>query len=148
MRIKSFLIMMITIAGIAVSSQSCKKYDVISPNNVPVTVNDFINDRYPGAKIIEIDNEYNKTQVEIIYKNTEIDVYFDSNENWLYSLRDVKKKDVPTVVLNTLENSQYSDWRIDDIDFIETPEQDYYKFELEKGGMEYTMKINAEGFII
>lgn len=45
-------------------------------------------------------------------------------------------------------SEKYAGYQIDDADFVETPEGEYYLVELEKGELEVKVKVNAEGEFI
>ncbi|MDD4847867.1 MAG: PepSY-like domain-containing protein [Bacteroidales bacterium] len=120
--------------------------DPINPPTNP-TIEEWIQNRYPNAQIVEIEQENGMTKVEILFNYVEIEVYFDGNQAWLFSQRDVLQHDVSEVVMQALNASTYNMWLIDDIEFFETPEYNYYEFELESGEQEHIMKIKEDGTI-
>ena len=43
---------------------------------------------------------------------------------------------------------QFSEYRIDDVDYVEKPSGDYYKVEIEKGERDRTVFVTADGEIL
>ncbi|WP_293717086.1 PepSY-like domain-containing protein [uncultured Parabacteroides sp.] len=118
------------------------------PVTIPQAINDAINEMYAGATIVEFDQEKIGFEVDILHNNIYKDVYFDSENQWIYTEWDVKIADVPAIVMNALKASEYKDYKIDDIDLIEKPAGIFYLFELEQGEREIDLTISAEGTIV
>lgn len=117
------------------------------PVVIPQAIKDAINEMYAGATIVEFDQEKNGFEVDILHNNIYKDVYFNSENQWIYTEWDIKIADVPTIVMNALKVSEYKDYKIDDIDLIEKPAGIFYLFELEQGEREIDLTISAEGNI-
>ncbi len=111
-------------------------------------IEDFLQAHYPGARIVEIDYEDGRTEVEVVHNGKKKDIYFNSANEWLRTEWDVRKSELPSAVSAAINGSAYSDYRIDDIDFVETPAEAYFKIELEKGEREVQLRITAEGTIL
>ena len=114
------------------------------PLVITKAITDFISDKYPGAKILEYDSEKNGIEVDILHNAIYKDVLFSLEGEWIRTEWDVYKRDVPAVVLQTIEQ-KYSGYKIDDIEFHETPAGSRYAFELEKGDMEINVYLTPEG---
>lgn len=114
---------------------------------LPSAITDFINTRYPGARIIETEIEHGLTEVDIIHGNRSKEVVFNNKQEWLNTHYDVRENEVEPTVMQTLAGSEYKDFYIDDIEKYETPAGDYYLFELEKGTQEVDIKIDLKGQI-
>lgn len=121
--------------------------DDFKPIVIPESITELIDKMYPGATILEIDNEHNGIEVDIRHNNIHKEVFFNSSNEWIYTEWDIFEADVPAIVMNALKASDYKNYRIDDIDFIENPTKTYYVFELEQGNDEVKMTISAEGVI-
>lgn len=120
-------------------------------NTLPASVRSFIQEHYPDARIIEYEIEKGNLEVDIIDANRGKEVVFNNKNEWLYTKYEVFRSEVPENVmnaLNTLLASQYKDYRIDDIDFYETPATSYYRFDLESGSKEVKIDIDTNGNII
>ena len=90
-------------------------------SELPASLQQFINDKYPTCRIIETETEHNRTEVDIIHENRSKEVIFDASGNWLNTHYDVRQNEVETAVMNALKTSAYADYIIDDIERYETP---------------------------
>ena len=119
-------------------------------NRFPVndTVIDFINKEYRGAVIREAEyNDNGLLEVEIRHDSRIKDVYFDSDDNWVYTSWDVSVLALPAAVMNAVEQA-YPGYRIDDADYVERPEIVFYELELEKGGVAQLVYLAPDGTVI
>lgn len=115
--------------------------------NFPVNENilDFINKEYKGASIRETDYSDNGLfEVEVRHDYRTKDVYFDQNDNWVYTIWDVSNLSLPSGVKDIVSET-YPGYRIDDADIVESPEGTRYKLEIEKGGLEKTVFVSPVG---
>ena len=116
-------------------------------NRFPVndTVIDFINKEYRGAVIREAEyNDNGLLEVEIRHDSRIKDVYFDSDDNWVYTSWDVSVLALPAAVMNAVEQA-YPGYRIDDADYVQRSEGPLYKLEIEKGELEKTVYALPHG---
>ena len=116
-------------------------------NRFPVndTVIDFINKEYRGAVIREAEyNDNGLLEVEIRHDSRIKDVYFDSDDNWVYTSWDVSVLALPAAVMNAVEQA-YPGYRIDDADYVQRFEGPLYKLEIEKGELEKTVYAMPNG---
>jgi len=115
-----------------------------------VTVDDFqafLDERYPGARIIELDREMNGYEVDIVHEGRGKEVIFDLDGNWVLTTWDLRMNEVPEVV-KAAAQTQYPDYRLDDADFVETPSASYYLIEMEQGEREVKVKVSADGTVL
>lgn len=123
---------------------ACDNYDNLR-FSVSESILEFINEEYRGATIRETEYTDNGLfEVEIRHDSHTKDVYFDKNDNWVYSSWDVRVSSLPAAVKSAVE-AAYPGYRIDDADFIERHEGSYYRLEIEKGGIEKSLKITKNG---
>ena len=108
----------------------------------------FIENRYPGARIVEMDKEINRTEVEIIDGNVCRDMTFDASNNWIRTETETIYTALPATVQQAFNSSIYGSYRIDDIYYVETPEREYYLFELENNGRDINVSIDSQGNIL
>ncbi len=122
-------------------------YGDFIPSQPATGITDFINQRYPGARIIEIDREDGgMTEVEILDGRKCRELLFDKAGQWIHTKTETAYADVPDVVKTTLATSEeYSSYRIDDIDYYETPAKNYYRFELKSLYVEVKVEIDEDG---
>lgn len=136
-----------TLALIVFQFSSCDDNSPL-PNGVSEAIHSFIENRYPNATIIETDREENRTiEVDIFHDQRKKEVVFDMNSNWLYTSWDVVVSTLPQAVKNIINDPNYEGFHIDDADYIETPQGNYYLLELEKGEREIKVKVDETGQI-
>lgn len=113
------------------------------------TVENFIEERYEGANILQAESEGLGTiEVEFIHDGRKKTAYFEKRSNdWIYTTWDVTIGEVPDIVKEILQNS-YPDYVIEDINYVERPNANYYEFELEKGIIEITRYITPDGELL
>lgn len=119
-----------------------------APAGVTSVVTEFIKEKYPNARIVEIDVEHGLTEVDIIDDNKGKEVLFDSNNEWISTSWDVAVMELPAVIKEAIAASQYSTYLIDDAEYVEAPQGDYYLIELESGKQEVKVKIDLTGQFI
>ena len=117
------------------------------PVVIPQAISDAINEMYPGATMLEFDKEKNGFEVDILHNNIYKDVYFNTENQWISTEWDITKDQVPAIVMNALQASEYKNYTIDDIDLIEKPEGTFYVFDLEQGDNDVEVTFDSEGNI-
>ena len=100
--------------------------------NLPDAVRQIIESKYPGAQIKDVDYENGLLEVEIIHEGREKEVYFTDSNAWSYTSWELFKQEIPAEVLSALTKAYPNDVIDDDIHFVETPQGQYYAFELER----------------
>ena len=94
----------------------------------------FIAERYPGATIIEKDNDDGYIEVEILHDGLEKEVVFNGRNEWIRTEWEIHRNQLPTEVIEVIEKAGYSSRHIDDdIDVIETDAGFKYEVEIEDG---------------
>ena len=123
---------------------SCEEENIAINNDI----RSFIEQKYEGARILYAEKEFNgEIDVEIIHDNKKKDVKFNRNNNWINTTWDVAINELPDAARESVIN-RYPDYRIDDVDYIETPSGDRYKVEMEKGEWDKTVFVTANGEIL
>ncbi len=117
---------------------------------LPQSANDYMSTTYPDARIVDVDFEHGIVEVEINDNGTWRDVYFTADGQWLRTTTDIHPNNIPQAVKDTIAASEYAGWRIDDVDFIQSPEGEWYTVEFEKRGseLEAILRITADGTIL
>ena len=111
-------------------------------------IRDFIEQKYDGARILYAEKDFNgEVDVEIIHDNKKKEVKFNSKNNWISTTWDVSINELPDAARESIIN-RYPEYRIDYIDYVERPDGDYYKVELEKGEWDKTLFVTANGEIL
>lgn len=108
----------------------------------------YIETAYPGAVIRHAEKEAGGLiEVEFVHDNLVKDAYFTTADEWVYTEWDVALTSLPQAVTDAAL-AAYPDYRIDDADFVETPDVEYYRLELEKGNFEKYISVTADGTVI
>lgn len=115
------------------------------PQTLPATIESYISKTYPNAKIIETDYERNFYEIDIIDGARHRQLIFSGAGEWLSTETKVLRTEVDTQVLAAFEASNYATWRIEEIDFYQTANGDYYIFDLESGQRDINLKITSDG---
>ena len=121
-------------------------YEDYLPSDIESEIRNLVNTKYPGAVIMDIEYDDNAIEVEIVHEKKGKDVYFSIDKTWIRTEWDVRKSELPTAVTNSI-NADYPSWKIDDAEYVETPLENWYKIELEKGESEIKIRITPEGNI-
>lgn len=101
-------------------------------SDVRKKINSFIEKYFDGAIVIETEADANAYEVELIHRQKEKKVYFDSKGDWKKTTYDLNKSELPRKVTDALDISKYSSYSIDDIEFTNTPKQNLYKIDLSR----------------
>jgi hypothetical protein len=123
------------------------EYDDMYGSRLNSTIAEFIQEEYRGANIRSAEyDDKGYYEVEIKHDSCIKELYFDTNNNWVYTTWDVKVLTLPDAVKNSVEQA-YPGYRIDDADYVQRPEGDFYKLELERGELEKTVYALPDGNI-
>ncbi len=140
---KKILSIMMLLA-LAVVGTSCDDDDsnVVLNDNVRT----YINTHYPDAVILESEYNYGYLEVDIYHDSLNKELYFNSNDAWVKTTWDVAINALPQAVTAAIA-TEYPDYRIDDADYVDTPDGVYYSIELEKGERDVYIKVAPDGTI-
>lgn len=117
--------------------------DMIS-NTMPLEIQQFINTKYPGATVVDIDIEHNGYEIDVRHDGMSKEIVFDSDYNWVMTSTDYTL-DIPAAVRSAVE-ANYPGKRIDDCDYIETAAgEEYYLVDLDNYARD--LKITLDGQI-
>ena len=114
---------------------------------VDESVKSFILDKYPGAVIRDADYEGAYLEVEIMHDARIKDVYFNSADEWVATSWDVAIAELPAAVTTAVKEA-YPEYRIDDADYVVTPQRESSRIDLERGNFEKLLYLTPEGEII
>ncbi len=115
------------------------------PVPLPDKVSQFLSERYPEHKLIDTDVDDGNIEVELIDGKFKREATFTTDGDWLHTETEVTLTEVPDTIMDVLSASDYNAYDVEDIDFIETPDGNYYYFELERGNDEVEIKIYENG---
>lgn len=131
---------------------------------LPVQLTDamknILNEKYPGASILEVDIEndrndwdYGFTEVDILHEGKNKDVLFDKTGAWYSTSWDVRRSELPEAVETTLAAliTANAGYHFDDAERIEEAAGNakYYRIELERdNSQDIILKISNDGTLL
>ena len=142
-----FTVLVLT-ASLIVSLLAWSKNDDYNHRLVTETIKEFINTNYPDARIVDAEYDDGLLKIEIFHQWKEKNVYFSKQDKWQYTKWEVRSMDLPKAVKDAIKKSEFSRFRIDDVDYIQKSSGDYYRIELEKGDYDVKLSITPDGKIL
>lgn len=123
-------------------------YEDFIPSRLSSSIEAYIKEYYPSARILDIDREKGMTEVEILDGTVCRELLFDEGGAWIQTKMELRVTALPDAVMFAIKASQYATYEIDDADFIQTPAGEWYLIELESGKQEVKLRIDAAGKIL
>lgn len=115
-------------------------------HKIPTVVAHHFQERFPGANVKEWEKEGTLLKAEFFYNNVETEAWFTYSGTWVKTETDYHSA-LPEAVNNYIQ-SNYNGYKIDDINWVETPQQNYFEIELEKGKEDIILSIKIDGTVI
>ena len=143
---KRLLSILVILTGCVVAVSAYARDDY-NPRLITEPIKKFIKARYDNARIVEADYDDGLLKVEIVHKRKEKNVYFSKDE-WQYSEWDIRATELPRAVTEAIAKTEYSAYRIDDVNYIQKSSGDYYKVELERRDFDVVLLITPQGVIL
>ena len=103
---------------------------------VPAAVHQEFGKRYPNMFAYEW--EYKKKKgyyrAEFIDNGMELKAYFTREGRWIKTKTEIKKAQLPEEIWKSLSQTNFQNWKVDDIDRLQTPKfPSVYKLEMKNG---------------
>ncbi len=105
----------------------------LKETEVPKIVRDSVKKKYPEVYVYEWEwkKKRNVYQAEFIIKGSEYEADFTKEGIWVKTERDVSRNDIPVLVWERFNTSEYVSWKIEDLEEHNTPKYTFvYAFEL------------------
>ncbi len=109
-------------------------------------IRSYINEHYPGAKILSAENNDQLLEVDIYHDAVKKEVYFDNNDKWVVTKWDIAITALPEAVREAI-NTAYPGYRIDDAEYAQTQKGVYYSIDIESGEQEVHLFVTPDGII-
>ncbi|MFI3322832.1 MAG: PepSY-like domain-containing protein [Rikenellaceae bacterium] len=122
-----------------------------SASNIPYSIVASINASYPYGLIIDSRHlTSGNLEVEMLSVDVVKIVSFNGSLAWMYTYWQIPEDDVPTVVMNAVDSSEYSSYTISKVLAMELPQSvSYYQFTLtSSGNPSATLNVNALGQVV
>lgn len=143
-----YLLGLLLICATSFTFFSCSDNDDdVNTNNIPTTITEQLKAMYPDMTA-HWEMERGQYKAEFIKDGKDYDVFFQQDGTWVMTVVDLVYSDLPQAVKDYL-TANYSDYRVDDVDWVEKPDTRYYHVELEKKGVaDVHLNITAEGQVV
>lgn len=115
------------------------------PDALVSAVQSFVEQRYPNARILEIDGERGLTEIDILDGQIKRELFFDSSGNWVRTETELRIEELPQAVRQAFAASEYARYGIEDADLVETPEGTCYRLETEVNDRDTYLYYDANG---
>ena len=118
------------------------------PTKIPTKVEDAFKSKFPNAKLVKWDRE-NDTEWEAEFKLDGVDYSANfSNEGvWKETEHGIKIEELPEAVQSTL-SSEFSGYKIEEAETVESPDFSGYEVEIEKGEESLEVVFDQAGKVI
>ena len=116
--------------------------------STPAKVIEAFKAKFPNAKSVEWEKE-NDTEWEAEFKlnGVEYSANFGTDGTWKETEHEIKTKDLPQAVKNTLD-TEFKGYEIEDAEMVETPSFNGYEVEIEKGEETMEVVLDKSGKVI
>lgn len=117
---------------------SCDNDDDLPSSKVPETVKTVFDAMFPTVNRVEWEKKSGYYVADFHDNGVEMDAWFNSDAVWCMTETDLRTNlnELPGLVQNAFQTSEYADWRVDDIDKFERPAGVFYLIEVEKSGQQ------------
>lgn len=105
----------------------------------------YISENYPSAGIVDTDVEDGYVEVEIIDGKVYRELLFTVAGTWVKTVTPVRYAELPAAVTAAFEASEYASWKVDDVEYVQTPEKNFYRFDLESWNSDLDLDISEDG---
>ncbi|MFN3195202.1 MAG: hypothetical protein ACE364_04550 [Chlorobiota bacterium] len=107
--------------------------DEAGDNSVPDKVLNSFSEQFGNPEGVVWEHEDDKWEAEFEYSGKEYEVVYDENAKWVKTEYKMKERELTENMKNILAKD-YSMYEILEIEKYETPDNIYYKLEMQKGG--------------
>lgn len=107
------------------------------PQTPTTSVKEWIDQKFPGARIVDIETENGGTEIELVYNRSVYEVLFSREQNWMYTKQEIPEHQysrLPDKVLSALRTLDGFTTlaALDDVDFYQTASSgNFYCIEME-----------------
>lgn len=121
--------------------------DGVSPT-LPTDISSFLNEHYPGATIIEEEEEHGYTEVEIWHDGVEKEVRFNGRGEWVDTTWEISPRALLAAIQSVIA-SRYAGYTCDEAEIRETADGITYEVELEdRRDNELKVTFDAAGNVL
>ena len=122
-------------------------YSDYLPAPLPAEVSAFIQSEYPAAQLVGSYFGQNLARVEILDEGVLRTLWFDGNNDWLYTVTQIEQNELPENVITALQESAYASYTVADAFYYNSPSGNYYRLVLQSAGETVEIDITPDGEI-
>lgn len=135
----------IVFAFILIAFSACRKSEQVS---APDVVQSALTAKFPAARAVdwsmEADGQY---EAEFKVEGQQLSAVFDAAGNWLETETKMTAEGLPEAVRQAIA-AQFPDYKLEEIESVETPEGQRFEVSLEKGEEELEVVFAPDGTIL
>ena len=106
-------------------------------------------EKYPNAQRVDWELQRDHYVADFRDNNIEKEAWFNTKGEWVMTESDIPFEDLPQAIQTAFGESEYKDWRVDDVDMLERVEMEtMYVNEVEKGKQEFDLFYAEDGILI
>ena len=106
-------------------------------------------EKYPNAQRVDWELQRDHYVADFRDNNIEKEAWFNTKGEWVMTESDIPFEDLPQAIQTAFGESEYKDWRVDDVDMLERVEMEtMYVIEVEKGKQEFDLFYAEDGILI
>ena len=113
---------------------------------IPASIEKYINDNYPNAKILDRDTDDDGVEVDIYFNNKKIELTFTAAGKWISTETEYENGDAPEFAKAAIA-AKYPGAVIEDADHYKSATKEYCEVEIKVAGKEYELRVTADGTI-
>ncbi len=140
-----FLLLAVILGSLSLFA--CSDDDDYTPDQ---TVKDAFEAKYPTATRVSWEKKGDYRVAEFWLDNQETHAWFDDSGEWYMSKTELKTINaLPEKVQEGFRKSEYANWEVDDVDYVERPgSEPVYIIQVEQGKQEIDLYYSQEGILI
>ena len=140
-----FLLLAVILGSLSLFA--CSDDDDYTPDQ---TLRESFEAKYPNATRVSWEKKGIYRVAEFWLNNQETHAWFDTSGEWYMSKTELKTLSaLPVKVQDSFKKSEYSTWKIDDVDRVERPGSEVvYIIEVKQGKQEIDLYYSQEGILI
>ena len=106
-------------------------------------------EKYPNAQRVDWELQRDHYVADFRDNNIEKEAWFNTKGEWVMTESDIPFEALPQAIQTAFGESEYKDWRVDDVDMLERVEMEtMYVIEVEKGKQEFDLFYAEDGILI
>ena len=106
-------------------------------------------EKYPNAQRVDWELQHDHYVANFYDNNIEKEAWFNTKGEWVMTESDILFENLPKAIQTAFGESEYKDWRVDDVDMLERVEMEtMYVIEVEKSKQEFDLFYAEDGTLV